>query len=180
MSTPQPIPARPTESGPLPRDAATLIDVLDWHVAQHGDREHIRFLAGDDDVQPLTYAALRSGAAEVAAGLRARAKIGFRVRLGETRRALRIRFAAIAQRPFRVLRTRAPRNRSVVRAYREAPRARAEIVERRLPHLAARAQRWQNMNRLPFAAALLLTSIATAQTFPTKPVRIVKIGRAHV
>ena len=56
----------------VPPSAETLLDVLHWHAEAHGEREHLRFLAGDDDVQPLTYAGLLRAAEEVAAGLQAR------------------------------------------------------------------------------------------------------------
>ncbi|MBM3506359.1 MAG: fatty acyl-AMP ligase [Alphaproteobacteria bacterium] len=57
---------------PAPAAAETLLDVLRWHADRHGDRLHLRFLAGDEDVQPLTYRELLQGALEVAAGLQAR------------------------------------------------------------------------------------------------------------
>ena len=65
-----PAPAAQTGTG-LPAAAATLLEVLEWHVATHPGRVHVRFLAGDDDVQELTYASLRRGALEAAAALRA-------------------------------------------------------------------------------------------------------------
>jgi acyl-CoA synthetase (AMP-forming)/AMP-acid ligase II len=55
-----------------PPSAETLVEVLRWHADTHGEREHLRFLAGDQDTQPLTYAGLLRGAEEVAAGLQAR------------------------------------------------------------------------------------------------------------
>jgi acyl carrier protein len=62
-------------SGPTlaPGDAATLLDVLDWHVETHPDLVHLRLLAesGRGPVE-LTYAELRQRAADVAAGLRQR------------------------------------------------------------------------------------------------------------
>ena len=55
----------------LPTAATTLLEALDWHVAEQPARVHLRFLAGDDDVQEVTYGGLRRGAAEVAAAVRA-------------------------------------------------------------------------------------------------------------
>jgi fatty-acyl-CoA synthase len=42
-------------SGP-PFNARTLVDALAWHAHLHPDRLHIRFLAGDDKIELLTYA----------------------------------------------------------------------------------------------------------------------------
>ena len=56
----------------VPAAAQTLVEMLDWHAARHGERVHVRFLASDDRVETLTYAELKAGAAEVAAGLRLR------------------------------------------------------------------------------------------------------------
>ncbi|MDH3659905.1 MAG: AMP-binding protein [Alphaproteobacteria bacterium] len=53
-----------------PITAATLIDVLDYHVSQHGDREHIRLLGDKDEAETITYAELWQGAQSIAAGLR--------------------------------------------------------------------------------------------------------------
>ena len=53
-----------------PITAATLIDVLDYHVGQHGDREHIRLLGDKDEAETITYAQLWQGAQSIAAGLR--------------------------------------------------------------------------------------------------------------
>ncbi len=73
MSTPPPTGApRQPDPGALPEAAETLLDVLDWHVEQHPERVHVRFLAGEDDVQDMSYAALRRASDEVAAGLRQR------------------------------------------------------------------------------------------------------------
>jgi acyl-CoA synthetase (AMP-forming)/AMP-acid ligase II len=60
------------DSGLVPLAPETLLDVLRWHVERHGEREHLRFLASDEDEHPLTYAGLLGGAEEVAAGLQAR------------------------------------------------------------------------------------------------------------
>jgi 1-acyl-sn-glycerol-3-phosphate acyltransferase len=60
----------PPTQGNMPTEATTLIEVLDWHVAAHPDKIHVRFLRGDDDIQELTYAGLRRAADDVATGLR--------------------------------------------------------------------------------------------------------------
>lgn len=52
--------------------AGTLLDVVDWHVAEHPDRQHVRYLVGDNEEVTLDYTALRDAAAEVAAGLQER------------------------------------------------------------------------------------------------------------
>ncbi len=56
---------------PLPLAARTLVDVLAWHAAAHGDRVHVRLLAADDRVETLTYQELLTRSREVAAGLTA-------------------------------------------------------------------------------------------------------------
>jgi len=53
----------------LPDGAATLVDVLDWHVAAHPDRVHVVLLADGEHGEPMSYAELRAEAARVAAGL---------------------------------------------------------------------------------------------------------------
>ncbi|HSV78512.1 MAG TPA: AMP-binding protein [Ramlibacter sp.] len=52
-----------------PLAAATLQEVLDWHVRTHPQRQHILIDNGDDQPTSLSYADLRRGAAGVAAGL---------------------------------------------------------------------------------------------------------------
>lgn len=53
----------------LPGSAATLIDVLEWHVNHHPDRMHIRVLSEQGEEVNLTYQQLWQGAQKVAAGL---------------------------------------------------------------------------------------------------------------
>jgi 1-acyl-sn-glycerol-3-phosphate acyltransferase len=53
----------------LPRAAATLLEMLDWHAARHADRAHVTLLEGDVPAPPLTYGALASQARAVAGGL---------------------------------------------------------------------------------------------------------------
>src|SRR5512145_2167775 len=52
-----------------PAEARTLREVLDWHVRAHPERTHITLLDTEGDESAITYAALRDGAEEVAAGL---------------------------------------------------------------------------------------------------------------
>jgi 1-acyl-sn-glycerol-3-phosphate acyltransferase len=54
----------------MPTGAATLPEVLDWHVQRHPTRTHIQLYGPDDQARPITYGDLASGAARVAAGLR--------------------------------------------------------------------------------------------------------------
>jgi 1-acyl-sn-glycerol-3-phosphate acyltransferase len=61
-------------SGPgawgAPADAASLTEVLQWHLERHPSRVHILAYGADDRAQPITYADLAGGAARVAAGLK--------------------------------------------------------------------------------------------------------------
>lgn len=52
-----------------PADAMTLPEVLDWHVRAHPDRTHITLQDAESKETAITYAALRDGAEEIAAGL---------------------------------------------------------------------------------------------------------------
>jgi len=65
--------------GKLPHHAATLVEVLEWHLQHNPERLHINILGADNDVQGLTYRQLWQGAQQVAAGLQ---QIG--VQSGET------------------------------------------------------------------------------------------------
>jgi len=53
----------------LPDDAATLVELLEWHAARHGDRIHIELYRDDGRGEKISYAALKSGAEDVAASL---------------------------------------------------------------------------------------------------------------
>jgi len=64
-------PPAPQGTEGVPLDAATLPEVLDWHVARHPDRVQI-VLVDDAGETPVTYAQLQAGARRVAAGLLAR------------------------------------------------------------------------------------------------------------
>ena len=55
-----------------PRTAATLLEALDWHVAHHPDRPHIRFYCDDGDGEVITYKDLKENGARVAGGFLAR------------------------------------------------------------------------------------------------------------
>ena len=60
-------------SVPAASDAHTLVEVLDWHVAQHSDRLHLTVLQDDVTVLgTMTYQELATAAQEVAWGLIAR------------------------------------------------------------------------------------------------------------
>ena len=52
-----------------PLGAPTLIEVLQWHVAKHPDRPHIRLYGPQEKEEIITYRDLWSGAERVAAGL---------------------------------------------------------------------------------------------------------------
>ncbi|OGS96435.1 MAG: acyl-phosphate glycerol 3-phosphate acyltransferase [Gallionellales bacterium RIFCSPLOWO2_02_FULL_57_47] len=52
-----------------PTDALTLPEVLEWHVRTHPERTHITLQDAEGNETTLTYAALRDGAEEIAAGL---------------------------------------------------------------------------------------------------------------
>lgn len=70
----QPIlaPVFDTAEGPSePRQCATLIEVLDWHAANHPDRGHLTLIDAAPTVETLSYAALASEARGVAGSLRA-------------------------------------------------------------------------------------------------------------
>jgi acyl-CoA synthetase (AMP-forming)/AMP-acid ligase II/acyl carrier protein len=55
--------------GELPHQAATLVEVLEWHLQQNPERLHVNILGDENDVQGLTYRQLWQGAQQVAAGL---------------------------------------------------------------------------------------------------------------
>jgi acyl carrier protein len=60
------------EAVAAPKDAGTLIEVLDWHIAQHPDRPLIQIYQDDNEGEIITYGQLASGARELAAGLQQR------------------------------------------------------------------------------------------------------------
>jgi 1-acyl-sn-glycerol-3-phosphate acyltransferase len=55
-----------------PEAAATLMQVLDWHVERHPQRRHVTFLVDDETAQALGYGELRNRALRAAAALAAR------------------------------------------------------------------------------------------------------------
>ncbi|WP_265920157.1 AMP-binding protein [Cupriavidus nantongensis] len=71
-------PARRASAAPAdaaaqaPDGAATLIEVLRWHLHRHPDRTHIVLHSGDGEDVPITFAQLHRRAGAVAAGLAAR------------------------------------------------------------------------------------------------------------
>ena len=69
LTTPSTTVAQPALLQRLPTDALTLVDVLDWHVAQHAERPHICFYSGNDETETITYAQLKTRALAVASGL---------------------------------------------------------------------------------------------------------------
>jgi 1-acyl-sn-glycerol-3-phosphate acyltransferase len=52
-----------------PEAASTLLEALDWHVAGHPQRVHILYYGPDERPQPMSYDALKAGAARVAGRL---------------------------------------------------------------------------------------------------------------
>jgi 1-acyl-sn-glycerol-3-phosphate acyltransferase len=65
------IPRRPADTLDLPREATTLVEVLQWRAERHPKREHARFVGGDADGTRLSYGALLQSAERVAAALQA-------------------------------------------------------------------------------------------------------------
>ena len=61
-----PVPGRAAEAPP---DLDTLTSILDWHVAAHPDRPHIRLYSDTDEGQVITYRDLKHRAQRVAVGL---------------------------------------------------------------------------------------------------------------
>ena len=57
------------EAEAAPAEAATLVDVLNWHVAQHPDRPHIQMYQDEGGGEIVTFEQLKDGAEKVAAGL---------------------------------------------------------------------------------------------------------------
>ena len=63
---------RPAQLGTAavaPAAAQTLVDVLDWHVAEHPDRPHIQLYQDQGEGETLTYQQLKNGALRFAGGL---------------------------------------------------------------------------------------------------------------
>ena len=60
-----------TEGAPpaLPESAATLVEVLEWHVARHPGRTHVRFLVDDDHAETLSCGQLHEAATRFAGAL---------------------------------------------------------------------------------------------------------------
>lgn len=52
-----------------PETIATLIEMLDWHVAQHGERVHITLYIEEERTQDITYRMLQAEALSLTAGL---------------------------------------------------------------------------------------------------------------
>ncbi len=58
-----------TSGEAAPDRTRTLVEVLEWHAQQHGDRRHVLYLPGDTAPEELTYKDLLGRARAVAAGL---------------------------------------------------------------------------------------------------------------
>ncbi len=72
MPPPQPSAPEPATAGatpPLPASAATLVEILEWHVARHPERVHVRFLVDDAHAETLTCAQLHEAATRFAGAL---------------------------------------------------------------------------------------------------------------
>ncbi|MDO8960437.1 MAG: AMP-binding protein, partial [Rhodocyclaceae bacterium] len=66
------VPPAPTFSDKIehpPETIATLTEMLDWHVAQHGERVHITLYGEDEQSADITYRMLQAEALALAAGL---------------------------------------------------------------------------------------------------------------
>ena len=50
----------------VPAVAQTLVEVLDWHVAEHPDRPHIQIYQDEGDGELLSYRQLKNGALRIA------------------------------------------------------------------------------------------------------------------
>ena len=55
----------------VPEKASTLLEVLQWHVDAHPDRQHIHLYGEGGQEESITYAGLQRGAERIAAGLQA-------------------------------------------------------------------------------------------------------------
>ncbi|UCG52672.1 MAG: AMP-binding protein [Candidatus Latescibacterota bacterium] len=62
-------PIKLKDAGEAPITAQTLIDVLNWHVARHGDRPHIQFYQDDGKGESISYEDLITNGKKIAAGL---------------------------------------------------------------------------------------------------------------
>ena len=69
---PEARPTAPLATVEIPERAATLNEVLEWHVRAHRDRVHIVLAADGGHEEEITYAHLHAGARRVAQALRAR------------------------------------------------------------------------------------------------------------
>jgi len=64
--------APPDELTGVPHMAATLPEMLDWHVSSHPQRPHVYLYGDGDEPETISYAMLADGARAVAGGLQAR------------------------------------------------------------------------------------------------------------
>lgn len=68
-AAPETPPLSPTQGGRRPETADTLLKLLDWHVAQHGEAVHITLYGEDEQPENITYRMLQEQAQALAAGL---------------------------------------------------------------------------------------------------------------
>ena len=61
--------SEPAPAEGQPDHAATLLEVLDWHVARHPERTHVTFYCSDDETETLSYQQLADAAAGIAGAL---------------------------------------------------------------------------------------------------------------
>ncbi len=66
VEVPAPGPAAPA---PPPQTLATLVELLDWHVTQHGDRVHITLEGEAEQSEDISYRQLKTEALALAVGL---------------------------------------------------------------------------------------------------------------
>jgi acyl carrier protein len=53
----------------FPSAVSTLVEALEWHVQAHPDRTHVMFYRTPEQIEPMTYAALKAASRSIAAGL---------------------------------------------------------------------------------------------------------------
>jgi 1-acyl-sn-glycerol-3-phosphate acyltransferase len=84
VRTPQ---RRGVSTAGAPKNALTLLDTLEWHLERHPEQVHILYQGSDEQSEPITYAGLQRGAAQVAGrlmreGLRPRDKVALMLPTG--------------------------------------------------------------------------------------------------
>ncbi|MDP2057943.1 MAG: AMP-binding protein, partial [Thiobacillus sp.] len=66
-----------------PATLATLVELLDWHVAQHGERVHITLYGEAEHSEDISYRLLQAEARALAAGLRAGDRVAPNLNAGD-------------------------------------------------------------------------------------------------